>query len=431
MIGVRTDHGEGFQVSERQSSVVLEQSERLPGGLECDGAVRLGPKDLHRTPLRIGMFKQSAFEFHAEQMSGSGIEILFGEDSAVESLEHSVRHIRQTAFVDIASGLDRPCGGLRRIRGETRTLQQRDRAPVGDHKSPIPQLSPQQIGQQPAASGTRQSVQIVVCAHDGSRPRADRLPERTELTIVQFDHPQMRRRLIVSAFRTSVRDEMLQRRHDPARLQSAHHFRSELSGQERILGKILLDAGPARLAGDVQNRSVDRMNAGRARLFPDHFADAADQCGIPASPHSQSGREHAASERHESMRRLLRQIERNAQTRMVQAVFLEQIDHIRHPFGRDTGLPVARGPPVGAEQAVQGADRPALHRFTILSGQRILAPAVPFIGLEAVEFDDLSDLFPDCHASEQIFCADFRTQRAIPKSLLHLRNSFLLDGVVR
>ena len=145
------------------------------------------------------------------------------------------------------------------------------------------------------------------------------------------------------------------------------------------------------------------------RLGTDDMPDAVHHSAVERCAESESGRKNTRAERHQSVRRLLRDVKRNAKTRMVKDVFLEKIDDFVHLLRRNAAVPVPLRPPVGTDKTVHGTDQPLLHGFGKFRHQTVFRTGT-LIGAEAVKLDKLSDFLFYGHSRKKIACAFFRTQ---------------------
>ena len=132
-----------------------------------------------------------------------------------------------------------------------------------------------------------QPVDIVVGVHRRSQTGpADRGFEREEERIDQLARTDMGRGVVQPAFRYSVADHVLGGGdHAFGRLavplQSANEGRAHHGREMRILAVRFLDAAPARVAGDVQDRRQRLMGADRSQFPAEAIGHRPHQLGIP------------------------------------------------------------------------------------------------------------------------------------------------------
>ena len=199
-------------------------------------------QNFNRTALRERMLKEPGHELRIENASGADIQVAFVDQTSAERFGQSGGVEFQEPFIHIASGFQSAGGRLGCVIGKTERFEKFDCAAVGNDKALEAELAAQDVGQQMTAAAAGLSVDVAVGAHDRKSARADRIAERAQLAVAEFDRSHVRRTVIVSALRTAVRDEMFQRRNGSLGGNALHHLLAENGRQIGIFGIIFLRA---------------------------------------------------------------------------------------------------------------------------------------------------------------------------------------------
>ena len=162
-----------------------------------------------------------------------------------------------------------------------------DAVQVGDHDAAKMPAVAQQSGEQLAVTGGRDAVDAVVGGHDGEGALIDGCLEGREEVFRQVSFADERGISVMTAFRDAVGNEMLEGGGDTfviAVVQgagAAHHAGCHPAGQADIFAVGFFHAGPAGLAGQVDDRTVTDMAALGAELGGNDPAGLLHQGRVP------------------------------------------------------------------------------------------------------------------------------------------------------
>ena len=299
-IGVGSDNRDGrlccaspFGQGERQDTVILEQDQRLFGGLASQRHTFCAVRR-HRL-LKIGpwIVEQSGVELHGQETAHCGVDLIHRNAALVHAL-HEVFEACALRQVDIDTRFQSQFGGGGIIGHDlVQAGEVFDRVIIGDDGAFVIPFAAQHVIQQPAVRVRRDTVDLVVACHDGVDCGArHHLFERREEHFAQGALADLGRADIGAAFGLAMARHVLESGHDLAIFQlpiGAHAGQAldrgyaHLSDKIGVFAKCLLDPAPARIARDVDNRREDQMDAARAHFARDEIVDFADEISVPCA----------------------------------------------------------------------------------------------------------------------------------------------------
>ncbi|GAB3111429.1 hypothetical protein GCM10027055_12000 [Janibacter alkaliphilus] len=265
-LGERADDrdlgGRVLRPERQRLRLVLQQHQRLPGGLQRDVVLRLVVDG--GTRLGGGAGGQR------EHPGGAGVEVGLVHLAGAGRLEQAdVSDPVVRRHLQVEAGPQRP-GPVD------------DRAPVGDDETVEAPLLAEDLGEQPVVLRGPGAVDLVVGAHHRPRVRAgDDVLEGGQVDLAQGAlvdlgaDPQAFGLLVVHR-------EVLQRGADPFGLQPADPGGAERPGEQRVLGEVLEVAPAQRRALDVHPGPEDDSHPLRPRLPAERLADPLGQTRVPA-----------------------------------------------------------------------------------------------------------------------------------------------------
>ena len=173
--------------------------------------------------------------------------------------------------LDVDPGLERQGGGRPEVADDRVRLDQLvDPRVVGDDDPVEAPLVAQRGGEELARGDARHPVDVLVGVHHRAHPGlADGRLEGPQVDVAQLARTDVRRRAVHAALGQAVADHVLagrQHRRAGALLQAADVGHAERGDQVGVLAVGLLDAPPARVARDVEDRRQPLVGAHRAQL---------------------------------------------------------------------------------------------------------------------------------------------------------------------
>ncbi len=280
------------------------------------------------------------------------------------------------------------------------------------------ELAAQHVGQQPPVGRGRHPVNLVVGRHHRlDRQRGDGALERREEVFAQRPFRNLGRADIGAVLRLAMAGEVLERsehlvvrQRQGVALEAADGGDAQGPDQVGIFAVGLLDAAPARVAGDVHHRRQRDLRAPRTHLAGVDREDAGQQFRVPGAGQADGLREAGGLGRDVTVQPLLVHHHRNAEPGVLHRPVLGGVGVVggllgaatNHLGGAGRAGPCARllhGAPVGG--AGDLAD--AVGEVLLGVGKRELT----FDGLDQVlvlpDRGHLGDLLVQRHAREQVF----------------------------
>ena len=241
---------------------------------------------------------------------------------------------------------------------------------------------------------TGNAVEVAVRGHDaGDADLANGRLERQQLLVAQLARPDVRGCLVEPALGQAVPDEVLGGRGnamfevralEPADVRAAEH-----RGEVRVLAVRLLDAAPARVPGDVEDRGKGHARPDRLHPPPDRCGHCFDEDRIERGRRADRLLERGRVASEQPVERLLVEEGRDAEPRLLDEEALDRIARLR----RGDRAEVRRaGHPTDVADAVCEA---------VADERRIelrLAPEQ----LERPERAELGELLVERHPCEQV-----------------------------
>ena len=255
-----------------------------------------------------------------------------------------------------------------------------DAVEVGHHEAVKLPLLPQQVGEEIAVGGAGDAVEGVVGCHHRQGAGIYHLLEGGEEILVDGPHADGCGTAVLSALGGAVADEVLQCGEGGigvlqlARAKSLHHGGSYLCGEHGVFSVGFLHTSPAWLAAEVEHRSVADVRTLQAYLLAHHLARLLCYLGIPGGSHAKTRGKHGGAYRHVAVGRFLGEEEGDAQTGVLQHIFLQGVARLCRHLGGESRLQCALGPGVGAVGGPEHADVALADVFLeALRGHHVLA----------------------------------------------------------
>ena len=277
-VGVGADDGEGFElrgVERGDSSLVLEESNGLERGLQGKLAVGVAADDPGgHGRIDVGIVEEAELEFPEQHRRDEIVELLFLEGALLHEADEVEVAIR-IGQLDVDPGLDGKAAGFFFVLrdevpvGVGAVGQFPDRVIIGDDEALEFPFLAKDFAQEPFAGVRGHAVDLVVRGHyaDGAGLR-DHVAERVEERLAQHPFGDVDRGAVLAGFGRAVGGEVLEGG-DEARLvlesgvalETLHGGDAEAGVEVGILAVSLLDAAPARVAGDIDDGSERLMGA--------------------------------------------------------------------------------------------------------------------------------------------------------------------------
>ena len=401
-VGVGADEGDGHVLLQRQDAVVLQQNHPFPGGL-C------GQLDvLRRThEARGGIFvdirvvEESRLELADEDPLDGAVERFHGHASFVDGFFQEGVAVRPEVHVD--ARVQRHLAGLLLGSGHAvGGLDAVDALQITDHESLESPLVVQNAGQELRVASGRDAVQGVVGSHHGQGARVDGGLEGGKHVLPEVAQADDGRSAVMAAFRNAVGDEMLQGGDDALGRRAPHHRGSHLGRQMDVLSISLLHAGPARIAGQVDDRAVPDRRPLRPEFGADRPSHLLHELRIPARSQADAGGEHRRADGHVPVRGLLGQHDGNAQPRRVHRIPLQGVVRLRGEGGVQPRLQGLLRPWVGAENGPEHASVPILDEIPVGVGDGDAVRRHLVVHGPAQRAAQLSQLLVDGHPLQEV-----------------------------
>jgi hypothetical protein len=150
-------------------------------------------------------------------------------------------------------------------------------------------------------------------------------------------------RLVEAALREAVADEVLRRRRDPVfemrPLEAADISATERGGEIRVLAVCLLDAPPARVARDVEDRRERHARSDYLHPAPDRRRDCLDQFDVEGRGRPDRLLERRGTTSEKAVERFLVEDRRDAEPRLLDQEALDRVPGLRRIRGIEVGRP--------------------------------------------------------------------------------------------
>ena len=193
-------------------------------------------------------------------------------------------------------------------------------------------------------------------------------------------HADSRRTAVLSALGGAVADEVFQcgegciRVLQLARSKSLHHGSSDLCSEHGVFSVGFLHTSPAWLTTEVEYRSVADVRTLQADFLAHHLARLLCNLRAPGGSHAQTCGEYGGTYRHVPVRSFLGKEEGDAQSGILQHIFLQGVARLCRHLGGKARLQCALCPGVGAVGGPEHADVALLDVFLeALRGNHVLA----------------------------------------------------------
>ena len=273
---------------QRQDAVVGDEHDRPAGELEADPRLvvgQLGELGLGRL-VAIGTVEQAQAELDAKDPADGLVEKAFADAPGLESRPKRGGVGRRPRELEVHARLERHGRHGHRIVGQVvGGLEHLDPGVIGGDDAVEPPALAQDRGEQLVRGVTGQPVHVAVGGHDARQSRVDhRGLEREELFVAHLARAEVHRRLVEAAFGQAVADEVLAGgQHAVPQvgpLECPDVRGAELGAEVRVLAVGLLDATPARVAGDVEDRCQGVARPGREHPPADRIGHPADEVRV-------------------------------------------------------------------------------------------------------------------------------------------------------
>ena len=260
----------------------------------------------------------------------------------------------------------------------------------------------QHAGEQGPVAGGGNAVNGVVAGHDRQGAVVDGRLEGRKHILFQVPGADMGRAAIVPALGNAVRDKMLEGGDNALRGRSPHHGRCQLRGQINIFSIRFFHAGPAGLAGKVNDRSVADGGALGRQFRPDNLSHLFQQFGVPAGAEANGRGKYGGADGHVPVRGFLRQEDGNTQAGGVHGIVLEGVVGPGGELGIQAGFQGLAGPGIGPESSPQHASVLLLDEMpvTVRDADRIGGHF--FVHGPAQRTQQLPDLFFYAHPGDEV-----------------------------
>ncbi len=296
--------------------------------VDCGGVLR----------IYVWALEQAEIELRRQDPSHRRVDDVHRHEAATDRLQ--VRRVLGMRGLehDVEAGSPGVGGGGRRIRlGHVQHRRAACGCRVGDHEAAESPLPPQHVGQEVPVLRGRRAVNGVVGGHDRARaaPAGGRLERREEAlderALADVDG------IAVPPAVADVRDEVLWRRDDARALERLDEGDSHDGREVRVFAVRLLDASPADVARDVDDRREHLPDAARAGFSGGGGGHTRHERGVPRCRQADRLRERRGAGLGEAVQRLLEGDDRNAEPGLLDEVALDGVDPLGVPAGNVSG----------------------------------------------------------------------------------------------
>ena len=172
----------------------------------------------------------------------------------------------------------------------------------------------------------------------------------------------------MTAFRNAVGDEVLEGGDHALGGSAPHHGGCHLRSQVHILAVGLLHAGPARFAGQVDDRAVPDRRSLRLQFRADGFAHLLHQFRVPGRCQADRGGKHRRSDGHVPVRRFLGEDDGDPQPGRVHRIVLQGVVGLRGKRGIQAVFQRLPSPWVCAEHGPEHTSVLVLDEIAVFVG---------------------------------------------------------------
>ena len=396
-VGDRTDDGDpASRRGEREDAIVGDEHQGAAG--EVAGDPRLvggeGVEVVGRGHLDVWPLEQPEAELEAQHPGDRRIDRRLVDATVVERLGERRPVRRGARQLGVDAGHQREPGRLPEVAGQAVGRGQHlDGDVVGRDDAVEAPLIAQDRAEELGRGVARDPVDVAVGGHHrGETREPDRRLEREQLLVAQLARPDMGGRHVHPALGQAVPDHVLAGRRDAVGQRVAlqrHDVRAAQLGREiRVLAVRLLDATPARIAPDVEDRAQGMSCAGHQHPPADGRGDLADERSVERGGGADRLLEARRGPRQQPVQALLVDDGRDAEPRLLDE---EALDGVGRLGDLDRAEVRRAGEPRQLAQAVLGEDGEALAVEPVVTDH-----------LERPERPELGQLLRAGHPPEQV-----------------------------
>ena len=221
---------------------------------------------------------------------------------------------------------------------------------------------------------------------------------------------------VVAALRDSICYEMLERRRHalvPAvvlRGHSVDYAACHPGSQIDVLAVGLFHPGPARLAGEVDDRAVGNAGAYGAQFCGHGPADLLHQRPVPGGRQAYAGREYGRTYGHMAVRGLLGQNNRYAEPRRIDGIVLEKVVCLNRLLWPEAVLKGLLRPGIGAEQAPEASSVLLPDEFPVCVCHHDGVVGQTLVHRPAVGAEQLAEFLLDRHPGQKVLDPFLRSE---------------------
>ena len=281
-------------------------------------------------------------------------------------------------------------------------LEAVDALQVADHESPEAPVIPQDAGQEIRVASGGNAIQGVVRGHHGQGAGVDGGLEGGQDVLLEVAHSDDGRIAVVAAFRDAIGDEMLEGGDHALRGSAPHHRGSHLRGQIDVFSIGFFHAGPARFAGQVDDRAVADGRPLRLQFRADGFPHQLHEFRVPGGCQADRGGEHRRADGHVSVRRLLGQDDGDSEPGTVHRIALQGVVGLRGERRVESVLQGLPGPGIGAENGPEHASVLVLDEIPVGVGNGHAVGRYLVVHGPAQRAQELSQFLFDGHPFQEV-----------------------------
>jgi len=343
--GVRSDDGDFFIFAfgqRKQMAFVLQENDGFARGFERElpvlGAVGdfFGVGGVHE-----GVIEKAGEELHAEKASDGAVDLRFGDLALMNCIDEARIGGEEGEF-DIHAGIEGKAGGGGTIRNEVMDGAELGDAEVvgGDGALKTP-LAAKDVAEEMAVAMGGNAVNLVVGGHnvhdvalfDGDFEGTEEIIANDALGVVAGTD-------VSAGFGLAVNREVFGGGGDvefvderAGALESADGGEADLRDEVGVLAVSLFGAAPARVAGEIEDRSEALLGAGSTGFGGDSGEDAVKERGIPGGSQRDGLRVGSRAGSDEAMEALDVKEDGDAEAGVVANPFLDGVGVFGHGAG--------------------------------------------------------------------------------------------------
>ena len=290
---------------------------------------------------------------------------------------------------------------------------------VRDGESAEVPLVAQQIGQQRAVGGAGHTVDGVIGSHDGESSGINSHAEWREEILKQVAGANGGIVAVLATLRHGISQKMFQRGNRGIRFlnltaaEAFDHCSSNDAAQRRVFAHGLLDAAPARVAGEVEHRAIADVGALTAYFRGNHFAGLLNERGIPCGGHADAGGENGGPDSHVAVGSFFGNEHGDAEARILDGVFLQRIAGHGCQARSQTVFNGFACPGVGAVDGPEHAGATVFQQRLESVGHFDMLARANRIHFPSQRTEQLPDLFFNRHPAKQVGHSGFDRERGI------------------